>query len=892
MKRFVFAAMVVMIFWTQAAWAHQIYIKKNPTNEGGIEFGVDNASNFVRWRAYVRGVSNNSQGQNTGWHDSGNGWWYYDLSYVTQRVMWRLDGIANQEFVITYWVFRSDGTWDYGPQVTVVSDQILPTAAFTNIYSGQVFTQSQFTIQVSSSDNLSGVEALRIYAVIPSGYNLSDWIPSGLPNQYYKEFAGISANYSFTAPAAGTYTFTLWVKDKAGNIAYEPGGPIMVTVNLQPNPPPDPQPVVPAAPSNLVLTQNGQNIVLTWQDNSSNEDGFLLYRNWTYLATLPANASNYTDSGLNPSQYCYRLNSFKGSLNSSVVEACLTIDPPVSDPHYADSFTYPLNCDKIYRLETDSKIPVGACYDYQPFGSLFAFSSKIHQGADLNLKGVNDLGAPVYAIANALIWDFGWTSGWGNYLILCIQAKLGQDFTLSDGSGVTEIHVLYGHLNEIKVIKPDGQTISQSQLTKQQTYVQKGWQIGTVGDGNGNFSPHLHLEIRINGYSQLGAGYWPVDDLAYLDYFVDPIEFIENNWDLVNGNQLSLYIHGYDRDVSRLADVEFDPDCWQRQGRLYDGLPLSSVGWANHIWLKNAGDDCPASWNFYVPQSGAWSVYAIIPRYYAEADFVTYKIWHSRQGLTNPYEVTINQSNDNENKKVYLGTFDFYNDWRYSVEIAASQSALSTDNVVLDTLVLIYEGDFGAGGGSLPEPPPLPEPEPDPDPDPPPPNLEDAVTIYSDGSLTFEYQGSYNYPELHCTGAGLDWTNAILANGLKNKTVALAYSDTIYCNIVFEDNNWLASWLGILPGQLLLAQGQAITANIDNGQGGRNLIFHLVLNEIDDNPPDPPADNPADNPGTTPGIGGCQIKSGEPALESWFNFLVMLLPLILIYGSKKFAKSN
>ncbi len=899
MKRFVLAVILAVI-WAQSASAHDIYIKKNPTNENGLEFGVDNASGYTHWRAYVKGLSNNNQGLNSGWQYA-NGWWYYDLSYITQRVMWRLDGLANQKFIITYWAFKSDGTWDYGPQVELVSDQALPTAYFANIYNSQTFSQNQFSIQVSSSDNLSGVEVTRIYAVIPSGYNMSGWTPSGLPNQYYKEFAASSVNYTFVAPVAGNYTFTLWVKDKAGNIAYEPGGPVMVSVNYStiPEPEPEPELVAPVAPSNLTLTQSSQNIFLNWQDNANDEQGFLLYRNWTYLATLSANSIGYTDENLNPGQYCYRLNAFNGSLNSSAAESCLTIEATPADYHYADGFTFPLNCSKIYRLESDAEIPVGACYDYQPFGSLFAYSDKMHQGADLNLKGLNDFGAPVYAIANALIWDFGWTNGWGNYLILRIQSQSGHYFTLSDGSQVSEIYVLYGHLNEIKVITDYNQIINREQLVKQQTYVQKGWQIGTVGDGNGNFSPHLHFEIRTNGYSQLGAGYWPVDDLSFLDYFTDPLEFIENNKDLVNGNQLKITIHGYDRDLDGLVDVEFDSACWQRQGRLYDGLPLSSVGWANHIWLKNAGDNCPASWNFYLPENGAWSVYAIVPRYYAEANSVTYKIWHSREGLANPYEVTINQSNDNKNQNFYLGTFDFFNDWRYSVEIVASQSALPTDKVALDTLALVYEGNFGAGGGSVPEPPPLPDPEPEPEPiiEPVPANPEEAITVYSEGVLTFAYQGTYNYPELHCTGGGLDWSTMILANGLKTKTVSVSYSDTVYCNIVFEDNTWLATWLGIMPGQLLLVQDQQIAASIDNGQGGRNLLFHLELNEDNIDPPYPPTDSFSDetsseNQPATQGIGGCQINGAITGLESLFNFLAIILPLSVLLFFRILKQSN
>ena len=813
----VITALTLMCLLSSQALAHQLYLKKNPTNENGIEFGVDNASGFVRWRAYVKGLSNNSRGQNTGWTDSGNGWWYYDISSVSQRVLWRLDGIANQNFVITYWAFKSDGSWEYGSQVQVTSDQILPSASFTNIYNGQTFSQMQFNISVSSSDNLSGVDSIRIYVVVPAGNSLSGWIPSGIVNQFYQEFVGTSVSYNFSAPAEGNYTFTLWVKDKAGNIAYEPGGPITILVDLPAPPPPPLAP--PNAPSNLKLTISGQNITVSWQDNSSDEDGFNLYRNGSLQKTLAANATSFVDTSLQYNQsYCYSISAYKGSLSSSAIESCTTIPaPPAPDYHYADSFTYPMSCDKIYRIEPDAQIPVGACFDYQPFCSLFSYSDECHQGSDLNLKGVNDLGAPVYAIANALVWDYGWTSGWGNYLILRIQAYSGKSFNLSDGTTVTEIFVLYGHLNEIKIIKDNGAVIEQANIVKQGTYVAKGWQIGTVGDGNGNFSPHLHFEIRLNGYSQLGNGYWPVADLNYLKYFVDPIEFIENNW-LPENRTLQIMVHGYDRQSSRKVFLDFDSALWQRQGRQTDGLPLAAVGWANYIWLISSAKNTAASWNFYVPQSGAYSLYLIMPRYYGTANNVLYTIWHSSQKVASPYEVRLSQTNNNENKKIYLGTFDYFQGWRYSVDVNSLTADNPAKNVALDSLILIYEGDLGTGGGPV-----IPPAD-------PPPAIE-IKTIDSAGSLTFKYIGSYSKPELHCSGGGLVWENIILSGGLLETTVSVTQSEQVVCNILFEDGTWLADSQGITAGEQVLVNDQLINATLDNGLGGSNLVFNLVVDD-------------------------------------------------------------
>jgi hypothetical protein len=831
MKRVLMIGLFLLSLWTEKVWSHDMYIKKNPTNENGIEFGVNNATSFVRWRAYVKGQSNNSQGINTGWTNA-NGWWYYDLSTVTQRVMWRLDGLQNQKVTVTYWVFKSDGTWEYGPQVEVISDTQLPTASFTNLVNNTVYQQSTFNVSVSSSDNLSGVESIRIYVVVPSGYSLSGWQPSGIANQFYLEFSATSVSYNFTAPAEGLYTFTLWVKDKAGNIAYEPGGQITVGVDL-PTPPPE-------------------------QKYSCNTSTYTCSQS---SSGLYSSLSDCQTNCVMPPTPRYSCDSLSGTCSQSTLGLYSTLSdcqsscqapPPVDDYKYAEHFIYPMSCSKIYRLEPDSQIPVGGCFDYQPFGSLFAYADKIHLGADLNLKGVNDLGAPLYAIANAQIYNFGWTSGWGNYLILQITAKSGKSFTLPNGQTVTQIYALYGHLNEIKIIKDDGSIITQSQIVKKATYVKSGWQVGTVGDGNGNYSPHLHFEIRINGYDQLGPGYWPATDfVTYLKYWVDPIEFIEANMADSAQKPLTIFVSGYQLDTNGATHVELDTSLWQRQGRATDGTPLAAVGNDNYFWLLSTAKDNAAAFHFYLPVGGAYSLYAVIPRYYATAKNVRYRIWHNRQSVANPFEVLVDQTNDNANKLVYLGTYDYFTNWEYSVDVFSKTSDNPAKTVAFDTLVLVYEGDFGTGGGTIPPPPTdncgngVCDSGEDANscpadctitPPPPPPGV--MPTINSSGQLQFEYQGTYSYPKLYCYGANLESNNPILSAGLKDKTLEVSSSALVYCNVQFEDGKWLADWQGMLSGQKLLVNNQEITYTEDNGMGGKNLVFNLVVNIT--LPPPPP----------------------------------------------------
>jgi subtilisin family serine protease len=89
----------------------------------------------------------------------------------------------------------------------------------------------------------------------------------------------------------------------------------------------------PAAPPDLVVTATGRNYVsLAWQDNSANETGFELERctgsgctNFALIATLGANTTTYTDSGLaRRTTYRYRVrarNNAGASAYSNMVTA-------------------------------------------------------------------------------------------------------------------------------------------------------------------------------------------------------------------------------------------------------------------------------------------------------------------------------------------------------------------------------------------------------------------------------------------------------------------------------------------------------------------------------------------------------------------------------------------
>ncbi len=129
------------------------------------------------------------------------------------------------------------------------------------------------------------------------------------------------------------------------------------------------------------------------------------------------------------------------------------------------------------------------------------FQENSHLGDDWNgIKGGNsDLGDTIYSISNGYIMETkNYKGGWGNVVRInhFFKNKLYQS--------------VYAHCDTI--------------LIKQNQFVKRGDKIATIGNCNGVYLAHLHLEIRDsieldigNGYSNITKGY------------IDPTLFIKNN---------------------------------------------------------------------------------------------------------------------------------------------------------------------------------------------------------------------------------------------------------------------------------------------------------------------------------------------------------------------------
>ena len=99
--------------------------------------------------------------------------------------------------------------------------------------------------------------------------------------------------------------------------------------------------IVPAAPSDLSATVVSQTVIdLAWTDNATNETGYRVERspdgttNWTAVATLAANATSYSDTGLTANTtYYYRVFAFNtggDSAPSNTANATTLPNPPAA----------------------------------------------------------------------------------------------------------------------------------------------------------------------------------------------------------------------------------------------------------------------------------------------------------------------------------------------------------------------------------------------------------------------------------------------------------------------------------------------------------------------------------------------------------------------------------
>ncbi|MFT5386186.1 MAG: murein DD-endopeptidase MepM/ murein hydrolase activator NlpD [Saprospiraceae bacterium] len=148
--------------------------------------------------------------------------------------------------------------------------------------------------------------------------------------------------------------------------------------------------------------------------------------------------------------------------------------------------------------------PVGKP-DAKKYYKALNFGQKHHLGEDWNGNGGGntDLGDPVYTVGNGLVvYAADICCGWGNTVRIV--------HFLPNHSEYKYVESIYSHLHNVHVKVGD--------------FLHRGDQIGTIGNANGRYSAHLHLEFRDFVNMSMGPGY-SSDQFGYLN----PTDFIEGN---------------------------------------------------------------------------------------------------------------------------------------------------------------------------------------------------------------------------------------------------------------------------------------------------------------------------------------------------------------------------
>lgn len=195
---------------------------------------------------------------------------------------------------------------------------------------------------------------------------------------------------SFTQSSSGNHTYLLRFRGIAGAHGFPPYTEVLIRVNVV-----APQP--PAAPSTLVATAvSSSQIDLIWQDNSDNEQGFIIERktpcaeSYDQIANINKDVTNYSDTGLPPaSVYYYRVKAFNevGNSNYSNKDAAVTF----ANVPTAQQITNLLN---QYYQE-------GLIKNYGIYNSLYAKSMAIAES--INNKNYRSAVGQLNALTNELI---------------------------------------------------------------------------------------------------------------------------------------------------------------------------------------------------------------------------------------------------------------------------------------------------------------------------------------------------------------------------------------------------------------------------------------------------------------------------------------------------------
>jgi hypothetical protein len=225
-----------------------------------------------------------------------------------------------------------------------------PPAAPSNLVATPAGTSS---INLTWADNSTNETGFVLMQSSTSGgiFNKLITIPANTTS-YTDVGLGSSATYYYKIQATNARGNSAWSNEASAT-----------TTSLPPTPP--------LAPSNLAAVSTGCNtIILSWSDNSTNETGFELRQsptvNGTYsvIATLPANATTYANSGLKKGKkYYYKVKavnsagSSEWSNKANATPTCPTSQLFGEELEGMQVFPNPLT-----RNEFNLRLPVGTIF--------------------------------------------------------------------------------------------------------------------------------------------------------------------------------------------------------------------------------------------------------------------------------------------------------------------------------------------------------------------------------------------------------------------------------------------------------------------------------------------------------------------------------------------------
>ena len=195
--------------------------------------------------------------------------------------------------------YNTAGNSAYSNEVEATTAETTPEAP-SNL---SVSAQSSTSIRITWADNSNNETGFKIERKTSSGN--------------YSQITTVSANttsYTNTGLSSNTlYYYRVRAYNSAGNSAYS-GEDYTITNGSG---------STPSAPSNLsVSTQSATSIRITWTDNSNNETGFKIERktsggNYSQIATVNANITSYTNTGLSSNtRYYYRVRAYNSAGDS------------------------------------------------------------------------------------------------------------------------------------------------------------------------------------------------------------------------------------------------------------------------------------------------------------------------------------------------------------------------------------------------------------------------------------------------------------------------------------------------------------------------------------------------------------------------------------------------